>query len=314
MQEIIKDLIENPTVNYLENKRQSNALSVVLNEIGYEVKDLYNENEIIEKSKNNENIYNDQGNDKNHKNEGNNVNNQNNENVKSSNVLLSALVIDNYKIEFSPLNTEYYVTLKNDETSLDIDVTTQDPLATFTISNNNNFADGQNKIVITVKAEDGTTKEYKIIVTKPLRFLDGVAEILCCLNVEKYSGVNSLVVSGCDFVDSDKIGLHPNVILDIIESVRLDVYAGWNNNNVTGANVLGVPLNDEGLRFLKSYSFAPSHSYGMPLTELRSLLNEEDYEGGLYEGADLTVCITFKTRKQGSFTQIMPWGLKQLYD
>lgn len=101
------------------------------------------------------------------------------------------------------------------------------------------------------------------------------------------------------------------VVNKIIESVRLDVYAGWNNNNVTGVNVLGVPLNDEGLRFLKSYSFAPSHSYGMPLTELRLLLNEEDYEGGLYEGADLTVCITFKTRKQGSFTQIMPWGLSK---
>ena len=40
-------------------------------------------------------------------------------------------------------------------------------------------------------------------------------------------------------------------------------------------------------------------------------LSEEDYEGGLYEGADLTVYITIKTRKQGLFTEIMPWGLSK---
>ena len=71
LQEIIKDLIENPIVNYLENERPSNALSVVLNEIGYEVNDLYNEDEIIKKS-NDDKIYNDEGNGKNHTNNGNN--------------------------------------------------------------------------------------------------------------------------------------------------------------------------------------------------------------------------------------------------
>lgn len=309
LQEIIKYLKENPTVNYLENKRPSNALSVVLNEIGYEVTDLYNESVIIEKNNNNDKVYNDKGNGKNHTNNGNNK--QNNETVKSSNALLSSLTIDNYKIDFSSSNTEYYVTLKNDEKSLVINALTQDSLATFTISNNDNFTDGQNRILITVKAEDGTTKEYKINVTKPLRYLEGAAGILCCLDIQKYNGVNSLVVSGCDFVDSDKIRLYPNVALDIIESVKLDVYAGWNNSNVTGANILGVALNDTGLRFLKSYSFAPSYSYGIPLNELRSLLSEEDYEGGLYEGADLTVYITIKTRKQGLFTEIMPWGLSK---
>lgn len=310
LQEIIKDLIENPIVNYLENERPSNALSVVLNEIGYEVNDLYNEDEIIKKS-NDDKIYNDEGNGKNHTNNGNNNNKQDKEKTKSSNALLASLTIDNYKIDFSSSITDYYITLKNDEKSLAIDATTQDSLATFTISNNNNFTDGQNKIVITVKAEDGTIKEYKINVTKPLRYLEGAAGILCCLDTQKYNGVNSLVVSGCDFVDSDGIRLYANTTLDVVESVKLDVYAGWNNNNVTGANTSGASLNDIGLRFLKSYTFAPAHSYGIPLSELRTYLTEDDYQGGLYQGADLTVYITMKTRKQGSFTEIKPWGLSK---
>lgn len=310
LQEIIKDLIENPIVNYLENERPSNALSVVLNEIGYEVNDLYNEDEIIKKS-NDDKIYNDEGNGKNHTNNGNNNNKQDKEKTKSSNALLASLTIDNYKIDFSSSITDYYITLKNDEKSLAIDATTQDSLATFTISNNNNFTDGQNKIVITVKAEDGTIKEYIINVTKPLRYLEGAAGILCGLGTEKYNGVNSLVVSACDFVDSDGIRLYANTTLDVVESVKLDVYAGWNNSNVTGANTFGASLNDIGLRFLKSYTFAPAHSYGIPLSELRTYLTEDDYQGGSYPGADLTVYITMKTRKQGSFTEIMPWGLSK---
>ena len=151
----------------------------------------------------------------------------------------------------------------------------------------------------------------KINVTKPLRYLEGIAAILCCLDVQKYNGINSLVVSGCDFVDSDKVRMSSNIPLDIIESVKLNVYAGWNNDNVTGANTMGAKLNDTGLRFLKSYTFTPAYSYGMPLSELRSLLNDEDYEGGYYEGADLTVYATINTRKQGSFNQILPWGLSK---
>ena len=310
LQNIIEKLIEKPQVNYLVNERPSNALSIVLNEIGYVKTDLYDENEIItKKTGNDDKIYNDEGNNKNHTNNGNG--NQNTENVKSSNALLSSLTIDNYKIDFNATTTEYYIVLKNDETSLNINALPQDSSSTFTINNNSNFTDGQNIVTITVKAKDETTNIYKINVTKPLRYLEGIAAILCCLDVQKYNGVNSLVVSGCDFVDSDKVRMSSNIPLDIIESVKLNVYAGWNNDNVTGANTMGTKLNDTGLRFLKSYTFTPAYSYGMPLSELRSLLNDEDYEGGYYEGADLTVYATINTRKQGSFNQILPWGLSK---
>ena len=313
LQKIIRDLIENPKVNYLEGKRPSNALSVVLNEIGYESSDIYNEEAIIEKkNNNNDKIYNDEGNGKNHTNNGNNKkNNESNKNTKSSNALLSSLTISNYTINFSPTTTEYYVNLKNDETSLSINASTQESSSSLTISNNESFKDGQNKVTIIVRAEDGTTKEYAIYATKPLKYLEGAAGILCCLDVQKYNGTNGLVVSGCDFVDSDRVRIYSGVTLDVIESVKLDVYAGWNNDNVTGANVNGAQLNETGLRFLKSYTFGPSYSYGVPLTELRSFLNDDDYEGGSYQGADLTVYITVKTRKQGSFTEIMPWGLSK---
>lgn len=46
---IIEKLIKEKKVNYLEDERPSNALSVVLKEIGYYQKDLYNEEKIIKK-------------------------------------------------------------------------------------------------------------------------------------------------------------------------------------------------------------------------------------------------------------------------
>lgn len=310
LQNIIDKLINDNKINYIEEKRPQNALSVVLNEIGYEYSDIYNEEEIIPKENSNENIYNDEGNGKNHSNNGNH-NGQTVVKKKSSNSFLSSISIDNYKIEFDVFTYDYYITLKNDESSLNISATTEDKLSNYTISGNSNFIDGINKVTIAVKAEDGSTTNYIINVTKPLRYLDGIAGILCVLDTRKYNGVNSLVVSGCDFVDSDKIRINSNIPLDVIESVKLDLYAGWNNDNVTGANIKNVKLNDNGLRFLKSYSFSPSYSYGMPLSEIRSLLYDEDYEGGLYEGADLTVYVTIKTRKQGSYSEIKPWGLSK---
>lgn len=51
LQSIIKELIESKTVNYLEEERPSNALSVVLNEIGHKTKDLYNESKYFKRTK-----------------------------------------------------------------------------------------------------------------------------------------------------------------------------------------------------------------------------------------------------------------------
>ena len=306
LQSLIKDLIDNKTVDYLTEKRPSNALSVVLTEIGYNVNDLYNEDMIIEKSKENENVNKDEGNGKNHQNSGNKNNKENQTSKKSSDATLSILSIDGYDIGFSSLNTNYHIKLKNQENELSVNAIANDPKSKVEVNGNSELKEGTNIILIKVTAEDSTVNEYKITVTKPITYLDGIAGILCSLDVQKYNGVNSFQIAGCDFIDSDRVRIYPPSEADIVKSVKIDVYKGWNAGNVTGNDTNGKPI-----VFLKSYTFGTSYSYNIPLADIRALLADEDYEGGVYAGADLTFRIALTTRNQGTFYSSMPWGLSK---
>lgn len=91
LETIINNLISNKKVNYLDGTRETNALSVVLKEIGHEKEDIYNESEIIkevikkeekkdkENNKDDKDNKDDNGNHNGHNN-GNNGNNNNNNN------------------------------------------------------------------------------------------------------------------------------------------------------------------------------------------------------------------------------------------
>lgn len=308
LQNIIKELIDKKEVNYLTEKRPSNALSVVLNEIGYSEEDLYNEDTILKNvdKDNADKIYNDEGNGKNHQNSGNKNNKENQTSKKSSDATLSILSIDGYDIGFSSLNTNYHIKLKNQENELSVNAIANDPKSKVEVNGNSELKEGTNIILIKVTAEDSTVNEYKITVTKPITYLDGIAGILCSLDVQKYNGVNSFQIAGCDFIDSDRVRIYLPSEADIVKSVKIDVYKGWNDGNVTGNDTNGKPIG-----FLKSYTFGSSYSYNIPLADIRALLADEDYEGGVYEGADLTFRIALTTRNQGTFYSSMPWGLSK---
>jgi len=47
------------------------------------------------------------------------------------------------------------------------------------------------------------------------------------------------------------------------------------------------------------------------LGDIRSLLNDDDYEGGSYSSADLTFKISVYTKEQSVFISCMPWGLNK---
>lgn len=79
---------------------------------------------------------------------------------------LKELTIDGYEIEFDKDVTEYKITVNNDVDSLDIKAIANDRRSTVVITGNENFKVGENIVTITVKAENGSTKEYKIIVNK----------------------------------------------------------------------------------------------------------------------------------------------------
>ena len=298
----IKDLKENKKVNYLEGERQKNTLSVVLEEIGYHIEDIYNEkkyykNKELKEDKNKDKI-----------DEVKNDNNKQNEHQykPNSDSSLKQLAVKNYNIKFNASNTSYYLTLKNDETNLYISALPNAKTSKVTVSGNENFKVGNNQINITVTSEANTTTKYVITVVKPLTYFEGINGILCALDVQKYNGVNSFVISGCDFIDSDRVRMYSNYQLDVVRNVTINVYAGWNSGKTSG-----LDTNGKEIRFLKTYSFAPSYSYNIALSDIRQLLNDDDYEGGVYEGADLTFDVQIETRKQGIFKESKPWGLSK---
>ncbi|UKI27710.1 MAG: cadherin-like beta sandwich domain-containing protein [Bacilli bacterium] len=61
---------------------------------------------------------------------------------------------------------EYNIKVKSDVTSLDIKAIAEDSKASVEINGNEKFKKGNNTVLITVKAEDGSTREYKITVNK----------------------------------------------------------------------------------------------------------------------------------------------------
>ena len=85
-----------------------------------------------------------------------------------SNNYLSTLEITNFNInpEFTKTNTTYFIEVGSDVTQICIDAEAEDENATVNIYGNEDLQDGENKILISVKAENGDVKMYRIYVTK----------------------------------------------------------------------------------------------------------------------------------------------------
>ena len=85
------------------------------------------------------------------------------EETKSNDNTLKAIIINEENIKIEE-NMSYSTTDKK----LDIKVETNNSKATYEIKNNSNLSVGNNEIVIEVKAEDGSTKNYKINVERKI--------------------------------------------------------------------------------------------------------------------------------------------------
>lgn len=100
-----------------------------------------------------------------------NVNNQavsNNTNTKSNNAFLSKLQINQEGLtpNFNRNKTSYAVTVGENVNDLKVTAVAEDSKSKVAISGNTGFKNGDNKIYITVTAQDGTKKVYTITVTK----------------------------------------------------------------------------------------------------------------------------------------------------
>lgn len=81
---------------------------------------------------------------------------------------MSALTVKEGAItpEFSKDVKEYTLTVPNEVTELNITATPTDSKATVSVEGNKELKEGENAITVTVKAEDGTTTNYVIKVTR----------------------------------------------------------------------------------------------------------------------------------------------------
>lgn len=95
----------------------------------------------------------------------------------SSNNYLKSLEIDGYEITFDKETNEYKITVKSDVTSLNIKAIPEDSRARVEITGNEKFKKGNNTVTITVTAEDGSTREYKITVNKESEKKEALTEI-----------------------------------------------------------------------------------------------------------------------------------------
>lgn len=84
----------------------------------------------------------------------------------SSNNYLKSLVVDGYELEFDKYTGEYKIIVKNDVTSLDISALAEDSRSRVEITGNGDFKVGENVVTITVTAENGSVREYKLVVEK----------------------------------------------------------------------------------------------------------------------------------------------------
>lgn len=90
--------------------------------------------------------------------------------VKSSNNYLGSLVVDKYQLNFDPSITNYTLSIGK-ESTLNITPTTESELAQVVVLGNSNLSNGS-VITVRVTAEDGSTKDYTINITRSFNIMD----------------------------------------------------------------------------------------------------------------------------------------------
>jgi len=128
--------------------------------------------------------------------------------VKSSDSSLSALKVKEGAIspKFNSDKKEYAITIPYEKEEIKITATPNDSAATVNISGNKKLKEGENKVIITVTAEDGSTTDYVIKVTRKR-----VPLALTLLTVKCIDKDGSIV----------EIPLNPEFSLDVLE-YRID--------------------------------------------------------------------------------------------
>lgn len=86
----------------------------------------------------------------------------------SQNNYLKELVVSGYELKnnFQKTTSTYFLDVGSEVQNLNISATPENSASVVTVYGNSNLKTGKNKILITVTAEDGTTRNYRVYVTK----------------------------------------------------------------------------------------------------------------------------------------------------
>jgi hypothetical protein len=105
--------------------------------------------------------------------------------AKSNNNNLTSLSLnlEGLSPNFDKTVTNYTLIVKESINDVDVNAVVEDKKSTISITGNKGLLVGNNEILITVTAEDGSTKVYKIIVTKTNELSDSSLESLSIENI-----------------------------------------------------------------------------------------------------------------------------------
>lgn len=156
------------------------------------------------------------------------------EKVKSKNSALSALSITEGAItpEFNKDVKEYALTVSNEITSVNVTATPDDSKATVAVEGNEELKEGENTVTVKVTAEDGSTTNYTIKVTRSRAKLS-----LQSLAI-KYENQEGQVID---------IPLNPEFKFDVTEYFLQDLEYWVNKLNIEAtANLEGATIDIQG--------------------------------------------------------------------
>lgn len=156
------------------------------------------------------------------------------EKVKSKNSALSALSIEEGTIspEFSKDVKEYALTVSNEITSVNVTATPEDSKATVAIEGNEELKEGENTVTVKVTAEDGSTTNYTIKVTRSRAKLSLQSLVI------KYENQEGQVID---------ISLNPEFKFDITEYSLQDLEYWVNKLDIEiAANLEGATIDIQG--------------------------------------------------------------------
>lgn len=95
--------------------------------------------------------------------------------LKSNNTNLKKIELSSGNLTFKPDVFEYQVTVENSVNEIEIKAEVEDEKATVEGTGKHVLTIGPNEVTLTVKAEDGTTKEYKLTILRKMKEVSSVA-------------------------------------------------------------------------------------------------------------------------------------------